>query len=97
MERTLEAGGVVKAKPLTDNGTMKDFRQTYSDRAVVLFIVDAKRRLKVRPALGPFEPLSGETVIAIVPSDQQPVPHDASPVEPQPAVADDEFEDKNVD
>lgn len=69
LERMLEAGAVVKATPLTDNFTMENFRQTYSDRAVVLFTVDAERRLKVRPAVGPFEPLSGEMVIAIVPGD----------------------------
>ncbi len=68
IERMFEQGAVVKATPLTENFTIAQFRDKHGPQAVVLFVIDAERRLKIRTASGPFEPLAGETVIAIIPT-----------------------------
>jgi len=58
---------------LTDNFTLKQFRATYGQRAIILFCVDGHRRLKIRTAQAPFEPLPGDTVIAIIPAGDSPL------------------------
>ncbi len=68
LDRFFEQGAVVKATALTESFTMKEFRQRHGDGAMVLFAVDADRRLKIRTAQGPFEPLPGDNVIAIIPA-----------------------------
>jgi hypothetical protein len=72
LERMFEEGAVVKATTLTDNFTLKQFRATYGQRAIILFCVDGHRRLKIRTAQTPFEPLPGDTVIAILPVGDSP-------------------------
>jgi hypothetical protein len=72
LERMFEEGAVVKATTLTDNFTLKQFRATYGQRAIILFCVDGHRRLKIRTAQAPFEPLPGDTVIAILPVGDSP-------------------------
>lgn len=68
LERMFEQGAIVKATPLTENFKIEQFRAKHGAQAVVLFAIDAEGRLKIRSDAGSFEPLAGETVIAILPT-----------------------------
>lgn len=68
IERLFEQGAVVKATPLTENFTLRHFRDKHGEGVIILFAVDAERRLKIRNAQDPFEPVAGDHVIAIVPA-----------------------------
>ncbi|MFK7737497.1 MAG: cation:proton antiporter [Pirellulaceae bacterium] len=63
-----EKGAVVKATPLTESFSMEEFRKTHGEDVVVLFSVDADRKLHIRTSAADFEPAAGDTVIAIVPA-----------------------------
>ena len=89
LERMFEQGAVVKATPLTENFKIDQFRAQYGEQAVVLFAIDADRKLKIRTDQVAFEPLAGETVIAIVPRATAPEkPRAAQEPLPAPVVDD---------
>jgi hypothetical protein len=67
LEQLMEAGAAVKTTALTASFTWSDFRALYGEAAIVLFAVDANKRLKVRTSQGSFQPAQGDRVVAIVP------------------------------
>jgi NhaP-type Na+/H+ or K+/H+ antiporter len=84
LEQFFDNGAIVKATPLTENFTIRDFRQRHGENAIVLFTLDAERRLKIRSDQGTFEPAAGDTVLAII---VRPAPlPDAVPMSASPAV-----------
>ena len=68
IEQMFEQGATLKTTPLTENFTYEQYRVRQGEQAVILFAMDAERRLKVRTVAAPFEPLPGDTIIALVPS-----------------------------
>lgn len=81
IEQMFEQGARPKTTLLTENFTLEQFRTQHGEQAMILFVVDAERRLKIRTVAAPYEPTAGDTLIALVPP--------ASPVESRtsPAVA----------
>jgi NhaP-type Na+/H+ or K+/H+ antiporter len=67
LEQLMATGGVVKTTALTASFTWADFRTLYGEAALVLFAVDASKRLKIRTPQGSFQPAPGDRVVAIVP------------------------------
>ncbi|MEM7473849.1 MAG: sodium:proton antiporter [Planctomycetota bacterium] len=68
LNELFESGAIVKATSLTENFGMTEFRELYGDEAIVLFCLDAERKLKIRTSSSKFEPAAGDTVIAMVPA-----------------------------
>lgn len=68
LETLFEQGAVVKSTTITETFSMTEFREKHGDDTIVLFCVDSDRRLKIRSRESTFEPVAGDTVIAIVPS-----------------------------
>jgi NhaP-type Na+/H+ or K+/H+ antiporter len=71
LENLFQRGAVVKSTTLTASFTMREFLARHGDQAIVLLAVDPDRKLKVRTAQTPFEPVPGDRVIAIVPAPDQ--------------------------
>ena len=72
LDALFAAGATIKTTLLTDSFTMKEFKETHGEQAIVLFCLDADRKLRVRTAGSAFEPESGETVVAVIPPNLDP-------------------------
>ena len=57
---------MVKTTTLTDNFTVKQFHAEHGEDAIILFAMDADKKLKVRVASGNFEATKGDRIVAIV-------------------------------
>ena len=68
LEGLVARGAVVKTTAITESFTMDKFREMYGQDALVLFCVDAARKLKIRTADKSIQPEPGDTVIALVPN-----------------------------
>lgn len=66
LERLFEQGATLKSTAITDTFTMDEFRKIHGENSIVLFCIDSDRKLKIRTAQTKFEPVTGDTVIAIV-------------------------------
>lgn len=82
LEQLFAEGAVVKATPLTENFSMQDFRNRHGSDAIVLFALGPERKLKISTAKGAFEPVSGDTVIAIIPQAEAVEPAEQTQDEP---------------
>lgn len=67
LEKLFDQGAVAKSTTLTQNFTLTQFRGEHGAGVIVLFAIDPQGRLKVRTPLGPFEPVPGDRIIAVVP------------------------------
>ncbi len=71
LRHRFEQGYRMKKTTLTDDHTMKHFRENYGDQAVVMFVVPEKGKLIVLAANTTYEPKSGDKLIAMVPPDER--------------------------
>ena len=62
----ITGGAQFKKTGISDAFTFEDFRQRYGDSALVMFVITESGLLSVATAETPLEPISGETVIALV-------------------------------
>jgi hypothetical protein len=63
----LNEGFVIKKTTLSDEFDYEDFRRMYGDAAVVLFLIEDRKNLRVCAADEPISPKSGNTLLALVP------------------------------
>lgn len=70
LARCFEAGWTVKKTPLTPEFDYRAFRSYYRDAAVVLFVIDEARKLRISTANEPLRPGQGQTLISLVPPNQ---------------------------
>jgi NhaP-type Na+/H+ or K+/H+ antiporter len=66
LAQRVREGAVVKPTTLTEAFTYMSFRAQYGERAAVLFVVTAARRLNVVRADQPIDPKPGDTLISLV-------------------------------
>ncbi len=71
LETLFERGATVKTTPITENFSMDEFLQTHGPDVIVLFCVDADRKLRIRSSQSTWAPVAGDTVIAVVPPEPQ--------------------------
>lgn len=64
--RIFEQGASVKRTKLTDEFSYEDFRATYNEDVILLFVVDENGKLHVSTTEGDLTPKAGQTVIALV-------------------------------
>ena len=67
LQDMVDDGAIVKSTTLTESFSMAEFREMHGEDAIVLFCLDAERKLKIRTSTSKHEPVAGETVIALVP------------------------------
>ncbi len=66
-------GDQIKATKLTDEFTYEDFRLRYGDSAIVLFVIDEAKKLKIGTVEESAVPKAGETIVALVePNNDEP-------------------------
>lgn len=70
LAQCFEAGWTVKKTPLTPEFDYRAFREHYRDAAVVLFVIDEARKLRISTANEPLRPEQGQTLISLVPPNQ---------------------------
>ncbi len=68
LQYMVDDGAIVKSTTFTDSFSMAEFREMHGEDAIVLFCLDAERKLKIRTSTSKYEPVAGETVIALVPN-----------------------------
>ncbi len=68
LQDMVDDGAIVKSTTLTESFSMAEFREMHGEDAIVLFCLDAERKLKIRTSTSKYEPVAGETVIALVPN-----------------------------
>lgn len=68
LQDIVDDGAIVKSTTLTESFSMVEFREMHGEDAIVLFCLDAERKLKIRTSASKYEPVAGETVIALVPN-----------------------------
>ncbi|GAB5403006.1 MAG: sodium:proton antiporter [Aureliella sp.] len=67
LESMVEAGGVIKATPLTESFKMEQFREQHGDDAIVLALLSSDGKLQMRVASGGLDPAPGDSVLALIP------------------------------
>ncbi len=72
LHRRYQRGYRTKKTTLSEDYTMKQFRDAYGADAVVMFVVPEKGKLTVMAANNTYEPKSGDKLVALVPSDERP-------------------------
>lgn len=72
LDEIFERGAVIKTTQLTKNFTIDSFRDEHGDDAIILGAIGTDGRLKIRTAQQPLEPVSGDSVIAILPTENLP-------------------------
>lgn len=65
LDRRFAAGDIVKVTKLSDEFGLKDFYEKYPN-ALLMFVVDSNRKLRIQTTDSELKPTSGQTVIAIV-------------------------------
>ena len=67
MNELFREGYELKATTLTEEFTLDDFRERYSDASKILFLVDADKRVQVSVAGETLKSVGRQTVIALIP------------------------------
>ncbi len=67
LRHRFQNGYRAKKTMLTDDYKMKNFRDTYGDDAIVMFVVPEKGKLNVMATNSTYEPKAGDKIIAMVP------------------------------
>jgi hypothetical protein len=67
--RLLMEGSVIKKTKLGDEFDYSDFQQMYGHSAVILFVIDTNKNLRVCTADETISPQAGETLLALVPEE----------------------------
>lgn len=70
LENLFSRGATIKSTLITESFSMNRFRETHGEHALVLFCLDADRKLRIKTAGSELKPVAGETVIAVVPADK---------------------------
>jgi hypothetical protein len=71
LAKLLVEGSVIKKTTLGDEFDYDDFQEMYGQAALVLFLIDAKKNLRVCAADETLSPESGDTLLALVPGEAQ--------------------------
>jgi hypothetical protein len=66
LQNLIKHGRQVKKTKLSEEFTFDDFKATYGESAIVLFLVDESRNLKICTADDPPDPQPGQMLIALV-------------------------------
>ncbi|MCH2131392.1 MAG: sodium:proton exchanger, partial [Pirellulaceae bacterium] len=64
------AGSVVKKTKLTEEFTFAQFKEQHGNEADLLFVMDEASRLMICTVEGTIKPKSGQTLLALVPSNR---------------------------
>lgn len=78
LEQQVASGATIKATPLTESFTMANFREVNGEDAIVLALLTKDRKLHLRTPTAELEPAPGDSVIALLPVEQD---DDQSPAE----------------
>ncbi|MCA9059845.1 MAG: hypothetical protein KDA85_15165, partial [Planctomycetaceae bacterium] len=78
LETLFSQGYTMRCTPLTDEFTMKDFRQLYGDAAILLFTVQTGQQLNIIAAADSSAPAAGQSVMAVCPAN---APTSSAPIE----------------
>jgi CPA1 family monovalent cation:H+ antiporter len=66
LEQRVQSGAQIKKTKLTEEFTFDDFQARYGESAVVLFVIEDRKRLKIFTGEEERMPAGGQTVIALV-------------------------------
>jgi hypothetical protein len=66
LTQCFSSGWSVKKTPLTQEFDYRAFREHYRENAIVLFVIDDMRRLRISTANEPLRPGPGQTLISLV-------------------------------
>ena len=69
LEWLFSKGAKVKTTAITENFSFDDFKEIHGKDAIVLFCVDADRKLRIGSAFTELTPAAGDSVVAVVPAE----------------------------
>jgi CPA1 family monovalent cation:H+ antiporter len=66
LEERFASGAQIKKTKLTDEFSYQDFRARYGEPAIVLFVIDEAKKLRICTAAQTVAPKAGQTIVALV-------------------------------